>query len=159
MTTPADDRQLPVVVARLLDAYREAAVRMRPLPQYNAALEVDAVGFREYHGRQVGVVVTPWFMNLTVLPAPDEQPPWHAGRITRLDFPSGPYDLMVGEAEGVGRIATTSLFSLMHDFADAETARATARAALDALFEAPRPAPPPEPRPERVFSRRKLFGG
>jgi [NiFe] hydrogenase assembly HybE family chaperone len=159
MTQPADDSHPPVVVVRLLDAYAQAAVRMRPLPQYNAALDVEAVGFREYRGRQVGVIVTPWFMNLTVLPASDEQPPWHAGRITRLDFPSGPYDLMVGEAEGVGLIATTSLFSLMHDFADAGTARATARAAVDALFESLTPTPPPEPKPERVFSRRRLFGG
>ena len=42
---------------------------MKGMPIYNPTLAVEAVGFREHEGRQAGVMVTPWFMNLTVLPS------------------------------------------------------------------------------------------
>ena len=55
-------------VQNLANAYRRAALKVKGLPIYNPTLAVEAVGFREHEGRQVGVIVTPWFMNLTVLP-------------------------------------------------------------------------------------------
>jgi [NiFe] hydrogenase assembly HybE family chaperone len=153
-TTSAAD-----VVGRLVEYYRRASTRMQGLPMYNPRLEAEAVGFRERDGRRVGVIVTPWFMNLTVLPSARDLATWRKGAITRLDFPSGRYDFVVSEAEENGLIATCSLFSLMHDFADHETARAAALAAADALFESDAPRPPEPPKPSPVMSRRKLFGG
>lgn len=153
-----DTRQTDAVM-RLVDSYRHAAMNMQGLPICNSSLAVEGVGFREHEGRQVGVIVTPWFMNLTVLAAAGDLQTWRAGGTARLAFPSGRYDFVVSEAPGVGLIATCSLFSLMHDFADHDAARGAARAAADALFEPETPVAPPAPRPAPTFSRRKLFGG
>jgi [NiFe] hydrogenase assembly HybE family chaperone len=146
-------------LARLIDDYRQAAVSMQGLPMYNPALAVEGVGFREHLGRQVGVVVTPWFMNLTVLPAPADSAMWRNGGTATIAFPSGLYDFVVSETRGMGPIATCSLFSPMHDFGDHETARATALAAVDALFEPPAPPKPAEPKPTPQLSRRRFLGG
>lgn len=143
----------------LLGHYRAVATRMAQLPVYHAALDVRAVGFREYRGRRAGVIVTPWFMNLVALPGPSEAGAWRAGDTARLDFPSGRYDFVVSEAGAAGLVASCSLFTLMHDFDGLESAVTAAQAAADALFE-PEPAPPPAaPKAPPTFSRRKLFGG
>jgi hypothetical protein len=66
---------------------------------------------------------------------------------------------MVSEAEENGLIATCSLFSLMHDFADQAAARDAAVAAVTALFEPEPPAPPAAPKPSPQLSRRRFLGG
>ena len=145
-------------IERLVEFYEQAARNMASLPICNAALGVEAVGFRELAGREVGVVVTPWFMNLVVLPSPTEASPWRRGELARLEFPSGTYEFVVGEAAGE-LVASCSLFTLMHDFTDQGSARDAALAAAEALFE---PEPPPvleTPKPAPVLSRRKFFGG
>ena len=145
-------------VERLVEFYAQAARNMASLPICNAALAVEAVGFREHAGREVGVVVTPWFMNLVVLPSPADAAAWRRGELARLAFPSGAYDFVVGEAAGEF-VASCSLFTLMHDFLDANAARAAALAAADALFE---PGSPPAPEPTKsapMLSRRRFFGG
>lgn len=146
-------------VRRLVDYYRRAAERMRDLPVYNAALAVEAVGFCEHDGRQVGVIVTPWFMNLTATPAAQDLGVWHKGAATRLAFPSGRYDFVVSEAGDIGLIATCSLFPLMHDFADQATARDAAAAAAAALMQPDPPAQPPAPKGAPQLSRRRFLGG
>lgn len=145
----------PVIdrVEKLVDAYRRIAVKMKGMPIYNPQLAIEAVGFREDSQREVGVIVTPWFMNLAVLPSPADLSVWAKGGTARLCFPSGEYEFVVSEMEGQGLIATCSLFSPMDEFADHESARIAARAAADALFEQEAPAPDP------VISRRKLLGG
>ena len=62
---------------------------MKGMPIYNPTLAVEAVGFREHEGRQVGVMVTPWFMNLTVLPSETDQSVWVEGETLRLDASLG----------------------------------------------------------------------
>ncbi|HWJ04285.1 MAG TPA: [NiFe]-hydrogenase assembly chaperone HybE [Steroidobacteraceae bacterium] len=146
-------------VRSLVDYYRRAAERMRALPVYNAALAVEAIGFRAHDGRQVGVIVTPWFMNLVALPTTEDQAGWQKGRSTRLAFPSGRYDFVVSEAGENGLIATCSLFPLMHDFADQASARDAAAAAVTALMQPEPPAEPPAPKAAPQLSRRKFLGG
>lgn len=145
-------------VERLVEFYAQAARNMASLPICNAALAVEAVGFREHAGREVGVVVTPWFMNLVVLPSPADAAAWRRGELARLAFPSGAYDFVVGEAAGEF-VASCSLFTLMHDFADQVAAREAALAAAEALFEPAVPAEPERPKEPSVMSRRKFFGG
>jgi [NiFe] hydrogenase assembly HybE family chaperone len=126
---------------------------MKGLPIYNPTLAVEAVGFRNHEGRQVGVMVTPWFMNLTVLPSPDDQRVWVNGGTLRLAFPSGVYDFMVSELPDIGLVGSCSLFSPMSDFTDHEAAQIAAVAAADALFQVEEPEPAP------TVSRRQLLGG
>jgi [NiFe] hydrogenase assembly HybE family chaperone len=51
----------------LAACYREIdATAMRDAPICNAALHVTAIGFREYQSYAVGVILSPWFLNLVV---------------------------------------------------------------------------------------------
>ena len=140
-------------VQRLANAYRRAALKVKGLPIYNPTIAVEAVGFREYEGRQVGVIVTPWFMNLTAQPSESDLNVWLAGRSTMLGFPSGAYEFTVTDLQDVGLIATCSLFSTMLDFTDHEAAQLAAKTVADAVFEPEQPAPAP------TVSRRQLLGG
>jgi rubredoxin len=54
--------------AQLEAAFRAVARRMEGLPIVNAALEVEAVGFAPWEGRWLGVMLTPWCMNLMLVP-------------------------------------------------------------------------------------------
>ena len=140
-------------VQDVANAYRRAALSMKGLPIYNPTLAVEAVGFRNHEGREVGVMVTPWFMNITVLPSATDKAVWINGGTLRLSFPSGAYDFMVSELPDIGLIASCSLFSPMSDFTDHEAAQIAAVAAADALFQVEEPEPAP------TVSRRQLLGG
>jgi [NiFe] hydrogenase assembly HybE family chaperone len=164
------DRKAVAVGARLAAAYRAIAARTRDLPIYNHALTVEAVGFRAHEGVVLGVVVTPWFMNLVAVnlpgglgrdplpnPLSDPLPP---GATARRSLPAGVIDFTVAEIAGIGRVDSASLFSPMFGFADPAVARATAEAALAAVLEPDIAAPPPPPPVERTVPGRRglLFG-
>jgi [NiFe] hydrogenase assembly HybE family chaperone len=140
-------------VNNLANAYRRAALKVKGMPIYNPTLAIEAVGFREHEGRQVGVMLTPWFMNLTVLPTPADLKIWVDGSTTRLAFPSGAYDFVVSNLHDVGLIGTCSLFSTMTEFTDHEAAQLAATAVVDALLQPEQPPAPPQ------VSRRQLLGG
>jgi [NiFe] hydrogenase assembly HybE family chaperone len=140
-------------VQQLANAYRRASLKVKGLPIYNPTLAVEAVGFRLHDGRHAGVMVTPWFMNLTVLPCEADGGSWVKGGAVRIAFPSGVYAFTVGELPDVGLVATCPLFSTMTDFTDHEAAQLAASSAAAALFE------PEAPEPAPVVSRRQLLGG
>lgn len=109
---------------------------MRGLPLLNPALQVQAVGFQAWQGYCLGVLITPWFMNLMLLPKEGDD--WQEGRVgdKRLyQFPSGPYEFILGEDATIGRYQMCSLFSPMFEFADQESAVATAEAVMLALMD------------------------
>lgn len=143
--------------ARLEAAYRRIAVeRMRGLPVVNEALEVEAVGFAPWDAHWLGVLVTPWCMNLVLLPR--EPARWTSlppGKKAAYRFPAGVYEFVSGHEVAVGEYQACSLFSPMFEFADHDAARLTAQAALavllDAAHEVAAPAPP--------LSKRAFLGG
>ncbi|WOH52215.1 [NiFe]-hydrogenase assembly chaperone HybE [Bradyrhizobium sp. sBnM-33] len=117
-------------------AYRDIADRtMRDLPIFNEALSVEAIALRAREGRIVGMMVTPWFMNV-VTPMRDgiSQSSPGPGSNLRLRFPAGEIEFTVSDLVPVGSIASYSLFSPMFEFEDMASARATAEAALAALM-------------------------
>ena len=140
-------------VQNAANAYRRAALALKGMPIYNPTLAVEAVGFRSIQGREAGVMVTPWFMNLTVLPSAEDLKVWTRNGTVRLAFPSGAYDFLVSELPDFGLIATCPLFSQMADFTDHEAAQVAALSAAEALFQAEEPEPAP------TVSRRQLLGG
>jgi len=116
----------------LAGTYREIGARaMRDLPIYNDALGVEAIGFRRYDGTILGIMVTPWFMNV-VMPASAARD--GCGAAVRIRFPAGDIEFTLSEVGQMGRIASCSLFSPMFQFADMAAARATAEAALAELM-------------------------
>jgi len=111
------------------------AERMQDVPILNPALAVEAVGLRDWQGHWLGALVTPWFINLVVLPGSgawhavaDRESVWYA-------FPSGRFEFIAGSEPGLGSYHACSLFSPVQEFADHETARETARVALESLFD------------------------
>jgi [NiFe] hydrogenase assembly HybE family chaperone len=124
-------------VERLAAAFRRVHVeRMHDMPILNPRIEVTAVGFREWQGRSAGVLVTPWFMNLVLLPGPaDDWSTLRSGETCSHVFPSGSYDFLAGKADGLPYQAC-SLFSPVLELVDQEAAVATAEAVMQALFEA-----------------------
>lgn len=130
---------------------------MADVPICNAALTVEAVGFRRGPaGHWVGALVTPWAINLLCLPAGDAWPAEPVGGKLDWRFPSGDYEFMVAEEASLGRYHLCSLFSPALEFESHEAARLTALAAVEALFQAPLAAPPATPAPPA--SRRAFLG-
>jgi [NiFe] hydrogenase assembly HybE family chaperone len=154
--------------AALETAYGRVQARMAGLPFVNERLAVEAVGFAPWKAHWLGVVVTPWFMNLVI--APREAAQWRslpAGEKRRYAFPAGDYDFVSAREEGVGEFFVCSLFSPVTEFEDQATARFVAGHALAALGDpanderaAPRgPAGEVERKLEQPMSRRDVLRG
>ena len=147
---------------RLVSAWtRIRDERMAGVPILNPALAVEAVALRDWQGHWLGALVTPWFINLVLLPGggawravADRESVWHA-------FPSGRFEFIGGSEPGIGPYHACSLFSPVLEFADHETARETARVAVDSLFDPGllgEPAPD-DPDEGRGMSRRDFLRG
>lgn len=110
--------------------------RMRDVPLCNHALRVEAVGFRRTDDGWLGVLVTPWSMNVLLLPARGAH--WThmlLGAKRWQSLPSGTYEVFGSTEEGVGEYHYFSLFSPMAGFASQDEARSTAAAALGLLVD------------------------
>ncbi len=136
--------------------------RMADVPILNSALAVEAVGFEEHDDSLLGVLVTPWFMNLMLLPK--EKGAWGeevTGEKSTLDLPAGRFEFIAGRENGIGEYRMCSLFSPMFEFGDHATAVATAAAVMEGVMRPADDTPPAagdatKPPPPRM-SRRELF--
>ena len=110
--------------------------KMRDVPMVNKLLRVQAVGFRLHEGRPLGVLLSPWFMNLVQLPAEGED--WSdlvAGAKEVIAFPSGDYEFIHNTRGAIGGYKACSLFSPMGDFRSQAQAVEVAEAVMVALFD------------------------
>ncbi len=159
---------LPAPAAALEAAYRRIRdTRMRGLPFLNERLEVQAVGFRAWEGQWLGALVTPWSINLVLLPGEGKWPALAPGRERLAVFPAGRFRFIAGTDETAGEHHACSLFSPPGEFADHATAVAVAEAAIEALFDARNaehvdgqraPGDPPPAVSKRDFLRGRLSG-
>ena len=116
--------------------------KMRDVPMVNAALQVQAIGFRGHEGHVVGVLVSPWFFNLVLLPNPDQD--WstlQVGAKESISFPSGDYEFIHNIREMVGGYKACALFSMMGDFTSQLQVVEVARAVMAELFVGENRAP------------------
>ncbi|KGM87035.1 [NiFe] hydrogenase assembly chaperone, HybE family [Roseovarius mucosus DSM 17069] len=110
--------------------------KMRDVPIVNKLLHVQAVGFQMHEARPLGVLISPWFMNLVQLPAEGED--WSAlvpGAKEVIGFASGEYEFIHNVREMVGGYKACSLFSPMGEFRSQAQAVDVARAVMVALFQ------------------------
>ncbi|MDX1607508.1 MAG: [NiFe]-hydrogenase assembly chaperone HybE [Candidatus Competibacterales bacterium] len=142
--------------------------RMQDIPLLNPALRVAAVGFRRWEGRWLGVLLTPWFLNLMLLPADPQR--WETlaeGEKRRLPLPSGDYPFSGGHEPAIGPYLFCSLLSPVHALPDQSTALRIAGETMDLLLQPTVDrGPPPESAPASPcgrtpvpVSRRDLLGG
>jgi [NiFe] hydrogenase assembly HybE family chaperone len=125
--------------------------RMRDLPIVNVALSVQAVGFNRFGENWLGILITPWFMNLLLLPSFDSN--WNeqqAGTKIDIHFPYGTFEFTLGREAQLGTYALCSLFSPMFQFENQAAALTSAQAALQGLLAEAAP---------RGVSRRDLLRG
>jgi [NiFe] hydrogenase assembly HybE family chaperone len=110
--------------------------QMSDVPIVNHALRVEAVGFRPWGDHWLGILVTPWFMNLLLMPrVPAKWQPIGERESRHFAFPAGVFEFIGGLDRVLGDYQACSLFSPMFEFDDPGSARATAIAALGALFD------------------------
>ncbi|MDJ0939543.1 MAG: [NiFe]-hydrogenase assembly chaperone HybE [Woeseiaceae bacterium] len=122
-------------VEQLVSHYeRILADRMTGLPFLNPMLDIEAVDFRDFDGHQVGVLITPWFMNLIVLPGNDEWDAIPQGELSQLVLPAGRMEFNVAHDENLGTLLSAVLFTTVADFPDALMARAVAAEIMNELF-------------------------
>jgi len=132
---PTADRPSP---AGALEAVFRTILRqqMRDVPMVNPALAVEALGFRPWGDHWLGILITPWFMNLWLMPRVTAK--WQAiadGASRHYVFPAGVFEFIGARHPSLGDYQACSLFSPMFEFANAQGAHDTAVAALDALFD------------------------
>jgi [NiFe] hydrogenase assembly HybE family chaperone len=111
--------------------------RMAGLPLLNPVLEVAAVGFARHENDWRGVLVTPWCIDLLLLPGTiDWTIPGPHERVFR-QYASGNFAFLPNREEGLGDYLICALLHDMKQFVDQDTARMTAQACLIALDIAP----------------------
>lgn len=160
--------------AALVVTFRAAAARMQGLTFVNPALAVEAVRIAPWQDHWLGVLVTPWFMNLVLAPRdPAQWKPLRIGAKRMHAFPAGDFEFIGAHDPACGEFAMCSLFSPVLEFADQAQAREVAELALAALFDprnaedasAASDAPTSEPasslaaRAAAPMSRRELLRG
>jgi [NiFe] hydrogenase assembly HybE family chaperone len=129
--------------------------RMNGVPLLNAALAVQAVDFEAAEGIALGVLVTPWFMNLVRLPLHEGEQVLRVGECAPREIGTLRFDFTGAHEPGLGGFEACSLFSPMAGFADQAGAVATARQVLVQLRGRPASLPPPQPaRRGFLFGRR-----
>ena len=121
---------------RLLEEiYRKIhSEHMLGLPILNPVLEVEAVGFVPFQGYLVGILITPWCMNLMLISGTERCPVLAEGKSQSWIFPGGMLKFFAGFEAGIGSCQVCSLFSPMPEFASQEEARSAAQAVLNGLF-------------------------
>jgi [NiFe] hydrogenase assembly HybE family chaperone len=112
--------------------------QMAGLPLLNKTLSVTTLGFQEYEGRILGMLITPWMMSLVLFPTPQDD--WQAqalGCKNSITFPNGNYRFLNNVIGDLGVCLMHSLHSPMHRFHTQEAAIAEATTFLDKLLTAP----------------------
>lgn len=176
--------------ARLEAMYRRIwTSSMRDLPFVNLSLSVEALGFRRWQlartgeqiidiaplsagdlpdrsngmpGDWVGALITPWFVNLFLLPGGgnlwSDRP---AGERCLVVFPIGPLEFIADDDSNaeVPSYQYCPLFAPPGQFDSQAAARAAAMAALDAMFGMPASdrSSPPDAAVERSLPPRRSF--
>lgn len=137
--TPVADDPSAALVDFYTRVWRE---QMQELPFVNSALAVEAVGFRRCQGDWVGIVVTPWFLNLLLIPGGGAL--WQdlpAGEQRAVEFPVGELDFIADhDPERQPPLVAFQYCPLIHPVQHLATpamAREAAAAALLALFMPP----------------------
>jgi [NiFe] hydrogenase assembly HybE family chaperone len=105
--------------------------RMMDMPFVNAALQVEAIGFARHDGDWLGVIVTPWFLNLFLLNGGGSL--WQdvsAGQRRLVNLPCGALQFIADDDPDLGLYQYCPLIAAVGTLSDHATAH---QAALDAM--------------------------
>ena len=108
--------------------------RMQGLPIVNPRLRVEATAFREFEGGSLGILVTPWFMNLVYLRADADWSDEPQGASHRLQLPARQIEFTVNRDDETGTFLSAVLFRTVRDFGDQQLALDIAAQVMHDLF-------------------------
>lgn len=114
--------------------------RKRDLPSVNPALTVDVIGFSRQQGDWLGVVVTPWFINLFMFSGGGEL--WGdipAGQRRYVNLPCGTLQFIADDDPDLGPYQYCPVIAPVSSVPDMATARKAGLDALAAIIELPAP--------------------
>lgn len=134
------------------------AERMNDMPMLNPILSVAAIGFERKDNDWRGVLLTPWGINLMLLPAVADWPLPASHERAFRQYASGTFAFLPNHEEGLGDYLACPLIHEMSQFQDQDTAVQTARACLIALDMPPPQVTADPAQPERP-DRRRFFTG
>jgi [NiFe] hydrogenase assembly HybE family chaperone len=161
MNSSYDPGLHPRVLA-LVERFRQIDAEMQDLPIYNDRVVIEAIGFRPFgDAALLGVLLTPWFMNVIVLPIePAPMDMTDVGRTVSVELPAGPRIFAIGGDDALGLYKFHSLQSPMLGFTLPGQARAAAQRLLAALTTPPAAttSTPAAHRSGTVDRRALLFG-
>lgn len=146
-------------VAQLVERFRVIHdERMAELPLCNPQLDVEAVGFRDFEDCHLGVLITPWFMNIVLLSASDAWRDRQQGSKSEWTLPAGAHEFTTCTDDYIPTYLTAVLFRTVTDFPDQATARAVANEIMERLFAEPDETCPTH-LDDKPVSRRALLSG
>ncbi|KJV06596.1 [NiFe]-hydrogenase assembly chaperone HybE [Methylocucumis oryzae] len=123
---------------------------MRDSALVNKQLSVKALGFTRFKQDWLGIMLTPWFMNILHLPGnPNDISGLTPGCQYHQQLPFGEFEFTSGYSQRLGVYGQCSLFSPMFEFADQAAALAVAEQCLQLLFG--------QPKPVKSLTRRSLL--
>jgi [NiFe] hydrogenase assembly HybE family chaperone len=136
---PSDDPDNHPRVQALIGLFQRIDSGMRDMPIYNDKIAIEAIGFRPFGtGELLGVLLTPWFMNMIMLsiePVPMNMA--EIGRTVSVELPAGKRVFAVGGDETIGLYKAHSLHSPVLNFTLPGQAQAEARRMLALLMSPP----------------------
>ncbi len=106
------------IIQKLEKAFLKVQLeQMQNVPILNDALKVEATAFIKYKDNCLGILITPWFMNVVLLSdKPEVEQKLEIGSKQEHKFPSGSYEFTVNEVDGVGYYQSHAIYSPMMDF-------------------------------------------
>lgn len=116
--------------------------RMDGIPILNKNLRVDSAGFEQHGAFYLGVLLTPWFMNLVLVPVEGEDTlldGLNVGSKLFHNLPCGRFEFIVGFEQEIGIYMSCSIFSPVFEFADHDAAMETAHAVLNEVLTSKEP--------------------
>lgn len=131
------------------------------MSEINPALAVEAIGFTRYQGDWLGIVVTPWFFRLFLLPGGGRL--WGSipvGQRRYISLPAETMPFVADAAPDIGEFQYSTLLESTSLIADMAAARQMAARVMQSFGGQPpaAPMPPVEAAPAPAsLSRRGFF--
>lgn len=137
MSLPTHDPQCQNVATQIEECFNRIHIEnMQGIKILNNELDVEAIEFQKFEDRIIGMILTPWMINLVMLP--NEEDDWDGrtlGERSKFQFPQQELVMMINEIEGFGYCKTFSLHSPVNDFPNQESARIAAAMFLRDLLD------------------------
>jgi len=112
--------------------------RMCSLPIVNPAITVRALDFRPWRGYWFGALITPWFINLVLLPRVKRAGVVAVGKPCSFSFAGGDFTFLAAHEGELGDYWGCSLLSPVTDIDNQRQAEIIAREAVQAVWQ-PKP--------------------